>query len=150
MDEAYLERNAAFVAHMENAIAALEASGHFLTTQSLYGAVRDTVGCSYAAVAHFLKERGAAPQVDAYWDLRGRVGQWIAQHGLEREYDHVATWLTRLAGELRYAHDCAVENRLRALEAAVPHAPGAVPEPGAADEPQGRDPRITATGRTGL
>ena len=85
MNLAYVEENAEYVATMEEAITRLTAAGHFLTTQALYAFVGQEVAGSYAQVAAFLKERGDAPQVDAFWDLRGRIGQWITQHGLEDE-----------------------------------------------------------------
>ena len=123
MNLAYVEENAEYVATMEEAITRLTAAGHFLTTQALYAFVGQEVAGSYAQVAAFLKERGDALQVDAFWDLRGRIGQWITQHGLEDESYKVALYLARLTAEVRLAHDVHVLARLQALEAASADAP---------------------------
>ena len=105
----YLEKNGDYVRAMEEAIVRLKADGRFLTTQSLYAFVGPDVAGSKAQVAAFLKERGDAPQEDAFWDLRGRIGTWSTQHGM---YGEGATpggvWLTRIAGEFRWAHDAHV------------------------------------------
>jgi hypothetical protein len=126
MNQEYLEANAAYVATMEEAIVRLKADGRFLTKQSLYTFVGKEVAGSQAKVAAFLHERGDAPQEDAFWDLRGRIWEWSTQHGMYGEESHqVAYWLSRIADEIRYAHDVHVLNRLHQLEAAAPPAPEA-------------------------
>lgn len=124
MNLEYAERHAAYIATMEEAIVRLTADGRFLTTQSLYTFVGEAVAGSQAQVGAFLKERGDAPQEDAFWDLRGRIWEWMTQHGLYGEASHqVALYLTRIAAEVRWAHDVHVLYRLHQLEAGASPVP---------------------------
>jgi hypothetical protein len=116
----YLEQNADYVATLEEALRRLHGDGRLLTTQSLYSFVGDKVAGSKAAVAEFLKERGDAPQEDAFWDLRGRISAWITEHGFEHDLHQVALYLARIAAEVRWGHDTEVLSQLHTLAAAQP------------------------------
>jgi hypothetical protein len=60
--------------------------------------------------------RHDAPKEDAYWELRGRIGQWMDQYGVPPERTLLS--LARIMAELRLAQDCHVLARLQALEEA--------------------------------
>jgi hypothetical protein len=127
----YLERNADYVATMEEATRRLQAAGQFLTIQSLYRFVGPDVAGSWAKVAEFLHERGDAPQADAFWDLRGRIGQWITDHAMEGDLHQVALYLARLTAEMGWVRDTHVLNELWKLT--EPQSSGTDTEAWAAD-----------------
>jgi hypothetical protein len=119
MNLEYVERNADYVAMMEEAIGRLQYEGRFLTAQSLYAFVGEEAAGSRAKVREFLHERGDAPQDDAFWDLRGRIGEWMTQHGMYGDmFYEVALYLSRIADEVRCAHDVYVLARLKELQEA--------------------------------
>jgi hypothetical protein len=138
MNEAYRERNVDYIAAMEEVIVRLTYEGRLLTAQSLYTFAGEAVAGSLAKVREFLHERGDAPQEDAFWDLRGRIGEWSTQHGLYGEASYlVALYLTRIAAEWRVAHDVHVLYELHQLKEAQRPSPPAEPE-GTWDDPDDR------------
>jgi hypothetical protein len=65
--------------------------------------------------------RPDTPQDDAYWQLRGLMGQWMDAYQVPR--DRALLYLARMHADLRSAEDCHVLARLQALEAAVEEEP---------------------------